>query len=235
MLKELIKKSQVDIDMALFEAELDRQVLKYMQSRQADRIGMHASELISDKFCPRRICYYEFGIVKRSEDSLSSKTLRIFLHGIATHLKYQFIFKKAGLALAVEQRFYNKFLNITATPDVIIKFMGKKYVVEIKSVNTYAFTSMKKPPKAAVAQANLYMYITSIPQAIVLCENKNTQEIKLFKIEFDLDDVRQYIERRLYVNECIAQRKLPKRLCGSVTDAKHCSCKEICFRTGVLR
>lgn len=230
MLKDLIKKSKLDVDMALFEAEMDRQILKYMQLRQVDRAGMHVSELISDEFCPRRTCYYEFGIVKRAENNFSQKTLRIFLHGIATHLKYQMIFKRAGMAVAVEQKFYDRFLNVVATPDVIIKFMGKKYIVEIKSVNAYAFDKLKAPPKGAVNQSNLYMHITAIPQAIVLCENKNTQDVKLFKLEFDPDKVRPYIERRLYVNEYIAKRKLPRRQCRSIDEAKHCSCREVCFK-----
>jgi hypothetical protein len=117
----------------------------------------------------------------------------------------------------------------------VIAFAGEHYIVEIKCYHAEHYLSLHTPPKAAVQQANLYMHLFGISLAIVLVENKNTQEFKLWVIHYDPDAVQPYLERISAVKaaqaSAAAGQGLPARVCASRWDAlaMHCPVRDICF------
>ena len=67
-------------------------------------------------------------------------------------------------------------------------------VGEIKSVNTFQFKKQKYHASGR-KQLQLYMYLTDIHDGFVLCEDKNTQEIKVYLYRFNYKEVEPYIAR----------------------------------------
>jgi CRISPR/Cas system-associated exonuclease Cas4 (RecB family) len=74
------------------------------------------------------------------------------------------------------------------------------------------------------------MYLTGIHRGILLYENKNTQEIKIFEVGYDKGLVAQLLERINYINWCYKNRKLPRRE-GKPSDSK---CKNCEFRVACI-
>ena len=74
----------------------------------------------------------------------------------------------------------------------LIRRQGLLHIFELKSIKQELFYELTEPSEEYLDQVHVYMYMTSIPRAIVFYENKNNQEIKEFAIELDqkrLDEV----------------------------------------------
>lgn len=231
-IKDIIKGAEVGKSL-IIERQLNS-LFRIDNKTRENRKGMHGSGIIvSDKdFCHREqvISFFYKGIERDIPDDLR----RIFLEGNSIHEKWQKLFVKAGIDYAIEQRGHSKDWELLFTPDAKIKLNGIKYVVEIKSVNTYQFQNMKSHPSAE-KQLQVYMHFECIPDGFVLCEDKNTQKIKVFDYRYDPLKAKPYVERLLQVKEQkdIFEKtgKLPKRICEdeNCKRAKNCSYREACF------
>lgn len=220
----------------IFEWDKNRHVLPAIEFRQGSRnAGVHASSLLaSDKdFCYReQVLSFSF---KPKGGQLSASLLRIFLEGNAIHLKWQMLFTVGGLAVAIERQGHNEESNLSYTPDAVIKLFGRLWVVEIKSMNTFAFQKLTKAPQAAIDQLSIYMMEEKVPQGIVLVEDKNNQNFRVWPIKYDPDSTRRPIKRLKIINKVApiykSRGKLPKRLCSSkdIGRAKRCQFAAECF------
>lgn len=165
-------------------------------------------------------------------------------HEMVEKEKWRKLFQENGkLALEVEKSHYAKKWGLSFTPDAIIQTLGRPFIVEIKGYRASAYENMLKIDnymgdadfKKAALQANLYMYMLDIPQAIILIENKNTQDYFLSVRRFDLELVKPYIQRLTFLKKLaeIYQEKgtLPRRICETVeeTRARNCSLRTACF------
>lgn len=201
------------------------------------RIGMHGSAVIKneDVFCYREQVLSFF--FEPNEENISPELKRVFAEGWAIHKKWQDLFELAGIAIANEYKGYSEEYELFFTPDSIIKLKNKKYVVEIKSANDIQFKMFKKAGhhEAGEKQLQLYMYFLGIPQGFVLCENKNTQEIKVFDCAYDYNTVLPFLERMKkvlrYKNKFIESGKIPKRICENANckRAGFCNYANACF------
>lgn len=224
----------------LIYAEFDRMFTKWNENK-GTRGGIHASSVIADDFCLRaQILALHY---KQELPRLSVKLLRIFLHGWQTHIKYQNLFQEMGVADMVEANNHSKNWGLHFTPDAIVRLVGKRFVVEIKSVNSHRWSQLTGPPANAVAQAQLYMHLSAIPNALVLAENKDTQDLKLWSIKYDPAYCRDYIERLQKIKFCndvfLGDGRLPKRYhtCNAVSDerAQKCPLRDVCFAAKAQR
>lgn len=204
------------------------------RENREDRTGMHGSGIIAsdDAFCYReQVLSFYF---KQFEKQIPPSLKRIFLEGWSIHEKWQMLFKKSGIAYGIEQRGYSESWQLLFTPDAIVKINGKKYIVEIKSVNTYQFKNMKSHPSAE-KQLQLYMHFCGIPRGFVLCEDKNIQEIKCFYYEYDPQKAAPFVDRMLkvikYKERYEKTGKLPKRKCNNENckRAQSCNYYDACF------
>lgn len=209
-------------------------VLDADQKDREDRVGMHGSGVIAadTEFCYRQQVLSFF--FKGFEPPIPDGLKRIFINGWYVHIKWQTLFEKAGIAIGIEQRGFSSEHKLLFTPDAIVQIGKRQYVVEIKSVNTYQFKTMKSHPSGE-KQLNLYMHMTGIPRGFVLCEDKNTQEIKIFLYEYNPDIARPYVVRMFKVRQGIQRYEetgeLPTRMCDSETckHAMNCAYKNACF------
>ena len=214
-----------------------------MEQKHGDRYGLHASAIIAsdNDFCYREQVLSLF--YKQAQGSQVAVGLkRIFEEGNYIHEKWQrlFIRGKLGVAKCMDRsRFVDEY-DLSFTPDALIKIGKKKYVVEIKSVNTFQFKNMKSHPSGR-KQLQLYMQLVGIHQGFVLAEDKNTQEFKIFYEELQeavtapfiktLDNIQKFKEsflKRKVMADGICQNASCKR-------ALKCNMRDACWKVGMGR
>lgn len=204
---------------------------------KGSREGIHVSSIIKSDtdFCLRQIVLMQF--FPHAPLPLHGKTLRIFRHGWAVHEKWQSLFQLVGIAEETEQTHFHKETGAMFTPDAIITIFKKRFLIEIKSMNTESYNSMKSVHEDARIQANMYMYLEGIRQAIILVENKDNQEYKLWVIEYEPRRIRKYVKRLedagVWLDLYKRERKLPNRHIRCALEdtpkARNCPVKDACF------
>lgn len=205
-----------------------------------ERSGLHASAIIAGE---KDFCYREqvLSLVYKmnSNHQIPIGLKRIFEEGNSIHEKWQRLFIRGGLGTAQDMdrsRFKRKY-ELSYTPDAILEIGGHQYVGEIKSVNTFQFKSMHSHPSAK-KQVLFYMWLTGIDRGFVLCEDKNTQDIKIFVYHFNYELVEEFEARleaiQVYKRRLLKEKKMVKGICNSplCKRAEKCNMKDACFNTG---
>lgn len=253
-IKSIIKSSLKDINPMndFVKIEFEKMFVKWNESKSNDRTGLHASSIIASDsdFCFReQILSFHY---KKFAVPISPKMLGVFLNGWYVHIKWQTLFEKCGVAESIEETRVSKLWNVYLTPDAVINLFGRKYIVEIKSMNTFQFKHLKGPPINAVRQCQFYMHILGIPYGIILVEDKNDQNFHSWVIEYDPIVARPFIERlykiQKYEEKFQESGKLPIGLCeilysGGKIGAKsplvrrseRCDCRKACFASKLSR
>ena len=242
------------------EVKFLRQVMTRGQETQ-ERVGLHASALIvsDNKFCVRQqvlsLLYKQL-----QGENIEVGLKRIFEEGNAIHEKWQRLFIRAGYTNAKGcdlTRYFEDF-ELTFTPDVLVKipeFFGGKMVVEIKSVNTFQFKKMTTHPSGH-KQMQFYMYLLQeqmkkkgkwngkdYTKGIVLCDDKNTQDFKVFIYDYDPMIVAPFVERceavQYYKNRVLKEHKMVSRCKGcnkpTCKTAEGCALRDACYNVGIGR
>lgn len=203
-----------------------------------ERVGLHASAIIDSdaNFCYR--CQLLSLFYKQGQGrDLPIGLLRIFAEGNAIHEKWQNMFEKTGIAIKNEARSYSEKYDLYFTPDSLVKINGKIYVVEIKSMNTFAFKHAKSHPSGQ-KQCMLYMHLLGISNGFVLADDKNSQEFEIFPVVYDHEKVLPYIERLNEIQnmkrDFVENKVAPPRKCkdANVKRALECSMRDCCFNIG---
>lgn len=204
-----------------------------------ERKGLHASAIIvsDDKFCYRQQVLSLFYKQAQGEQ-VPVNLKRIFTEGDAIHEKWQRLFIRGGYAEPLDcdrTQFADEF-DLQFTPDLICHIDGVEMVGEIKSVNSFIFKKQKNHASGK-KQLQLYMYLTGIKKGFVLCEDKNTQEIKLYIYDADYKQVEPYIARlekiQYYKHRLQDKGKLVSRheKCTGYDCkmAEQCPMREVCY------
>lgn len=233
------------------ETKFVRQMITRGQETQ-ERKGLHASAIIvsDNKFCIRQqvlsLLYKQL-----QGEQISAGLMRIFEAGNAIHEKWQRLFIRAGYGKAEDMdysQFHDEF-EVSFTPDAILKIpefnafakYDGKLICEIKSVNTFQFKKMKSH-QSGRKQMQFYMYLTGIRKGFVLCEDKNTQEFKIFLENYDPEIVKPFVERCKeikYRKQRALNGFMVKRCkgCNKYTckTAESCPMKDACYNRGIGR
>ena len=92
----------------------------------------------------------------------------------------------------------------------------------------------------ASKQVQMYMHFSGRHDGIILCEDKNTQQFKVFVVKYNPDIVSPYIERleavKYYKNRVLEEGKMVKR-CKQCTSkvckrAITCAMRDACWNCG---
>jgi hypothetical protein len=221
------------------------QFLKQLFTRgteNKERVGLHASAMIvsDNEFCVRQ---QVLSLVYKMDqgDNVPQNLKQIFAEGDAIHQKWQRLFIRGGLATPEDLDFtcFNKHWNLSYTPDAIITIGDTKYVVEIKSVNTYQFAAMEDHPSGS-KQLKFYEFLKEINNGFVLAEDKNTQNFKIFLHKRNLEAVAPFVERLDAVNYYLGRFKDENRMVKRKPDctsylckrALKCPMRDACFNRG---
>lgn len=210
------------------------------------RQGLHASAIIDsdNHFCLREQVLSLLFEMDQGEE-LPVKALQIFAAGTSIHEKWQNMIEKLsgekGNSIKLiknEARSFNEKYEIYYTPDSIVEIDGITYIMEYKSMNTYAYQSAIKsinPHPSARKQIQLYMFLTGIENGIILIEDKNSQEFMTYRVKFNYHEVLPYISRLIDVQEAkeefLDSGDLPQRICKNAKAKRACECsmKSACF------
>lgn len=243
------------------ETEFIRQVMTRGQESQ-ERVGLHASAMIvADKsFCVRQqvlsLLYRQ-----RQGEQVEVGLKRIFEEGNAIHEKWQRLFLRAGYTGVKGCDFtkYDADYELTFTPDVqvyIPEFFEGKMVCEIKSVNTFQFKHMTKQHPSGGKQMQFYMYLlqkrlkdagkwngVDYTKGFVLCEDKNTQDFKVFVEDYDKMVVAPFIEKlekvQFYKDRVLNEGKMVGKIEGcnkpNCKTAEKCPMRDACYGVGMGR
>lgn len=176
---------------------------KHLSERPEDerRGGFHPSEL-SKGFCPRELAALRLKIAKKTK-KVSPQLRRIFDNGHKFHDRMQTYTREMNIVLnhpelnnprsglAQEARLDHE-VGLTGNCDDILMIQGSWVVTDYKSSREQVFTNLVTPLKEHRNQVILYMgmikdmvNVERPMYAVVLYENKNSQEIREFKVEWD--------------------------------------------------
>ncbi len=205
-----------------------------------ERVGLHASAIIAsdNEFCYREQVLSLF--YKQSQGQhLKVELKRVFEEGNAIHEKWQRLFIRGGLGKPknMDRSTFIDEYDLSYTPDARIKLAKKKRIVEIKSMNTFAFKHATSHPSGK-KQLMFYMYLDGVKDGFVLAEDKNTQEFKIFPYIFNEKEVEPYIIRleniQKYKKRLLKNKKMVDGICknSSCKRALKCNMRDACFNIG---
>ena len=257
--KKMLKSAQTgDLRQAMLEQKLSSlfyvkrnpkeearfiQMLLEREGETQERVGLHASAMLEgDKeFCLRQQVL-SLLFKQNQNENIAPNLVRIFEEGNCIHQKWQRLFIAAGLGRPEDMdrhRFIKKY-ELSYTPDARIHIFGEDVLVEIKSMNTYAFQKAKGHPSGE-KQLNFYLCREKLDWGFVLAEDKNTQEFKVFIVKQDFEADAKYRERlkkiQITKQKFIETHKMPKGACTDCNCKKalKCNMRDACFNIGMGR
>lgn len=177
-----------------------------------------------------RAAYYELSEVSVSNKAnISAGTQRIFDVGTWWHTYIQDLLAVAGVLVGREVSVKSKRYRISGRADGIVEEDGIKYLLEIKTMNSWSFGGLTAPNENHIIQASIYADILGLDYIMFIYINKDTSALKEFKISKNnsqLVTVYQKIDVILhYVNNGIC----PARECDKRADGKGCPYQKYCF------
>lgn len=167
--------------------------------------------------CIRALVYQWRGEQVKSPDG---RMFFIFRDGELHHQAIVKQLEDAGINVTMKEApLRDKERNISGKLDALIKMNGKYYVLEIKTVNRYAFDDICRegPREEHVLQLQLYLhYVQNIfkidaKQGILLYKNKDTSRFIDFPIDYDETCSQNFFDQMKAVEKHIADKTLPER------------------------
>lgn len=145
----------------------------------------------------------------------------IFDDGNWRHLKWGWTFydmeavlgKEKFEVISMEEDVSYDPLYVAGSLDTVVRINGKKWVVDFKGANLYTWTDafMNNEPKVDhIWQLMLYMKARRIRRGLLMYENKNNQEVKVFVVEFNDDDWSEVVRWIKPVIKKLRERRLPQ-------------------------
>ena len=243
--KDLAEYNNGNMEAVLIKNRLEKLFLEDRNDK--DRYGLHASAVIAPEgeFCYRAQVLSLF-FKQDQGHQLPIKSLKIFKQGNAMHDKWYSMFRASHIDIAIERTLWIPEYDLSFTIDAIVKILGKEYIMDIKSQNSFTFTKTKGHPKGET-QVNFYLWAYShytgkpYKNGFVLVDNKNDSEIKVVPVKYDPDKAAPYIERLKTIQEFKQTFKeehiMPKRECpnSECKRASKCVMRSACFNTGIGR
>jgi CRISPR/Cas system-associated exonuclease Cas4 (RecB family) len=190
--------------------------LNKRQERERDE-KLHISELGKSK----KEIFKRFISTDEKPDKPEPQLQRIFDNGNFMHQRYYKYFAEMGILRAIEIKAVDNDL-FSGTADCILSEKdGKPWLVDLKSCNSWVFKKLLDMKPEHKIQILFYMYFLNIEQGMVLYENKDDQNIKIFKIYLDSDN-RNKVEKMIAdlrrIKESIDKNIIPDDLIND--DAK---------------
>lgn len=220
------------------------------QTRNPDRATMnfHPS---GDCLKCERLLYYERDVnTPAMEDAPDARLQSIFKLGSSTHAMIQAWFsamsemdgfpKLVENEMRIEGGCFEGY-GVGGYIDSVVTFPDseERIPIEIKTCNDYVFNHLNGPKPEHRLQVGCYIAYLEAPFGIVLYYNKNTSEMKEFRV--DPVDLSNVLIRWSNVRHAIASGDMSGLSCGcKVGDEKDrkfswCPAKSICMRQKIMK
>ena len=221
--------------------ELETEMIMAQAKQDRVRTGLHLSAILAsdNEFCYREQVLSLFYHMHQGEN-INVDLMRIFGAGTFIGEKWQRLFIRGELGGPKDMdisRFRPEF-DLSYTPDATITLGNKKYICEIKSMNTFQFQKATSHPSGR-KQLRMYMFLDKVKHGFVLVEDKNTQKFKVFPEvygeTFTKEDIIPYIDRLKIIQEYKQvfqeEKKMPDRICPNATckRAMECNMRGACW------
>ena len=183
---------------------------QYRKQERMMRNKLHPSTI---GMCQRKIVF-DMMMVPKVEPS--DRLIRIFENGHAMHDRYQKLFLEMGILEEGEMKIRKG--DISGSVDALIKVKnfncpdGEEMLVELKSASEYSFKWMKEnntPKTEHRAQLQFYMHLSGVKKGIIMVENKDSQEIWEYPMEYDEAYASKLEQKALWCIDLAKGRKLP--------------------------
>jgi len=180
--------------------------------------------------CERQAFYKLKGVPQ--ETSRDFKSRLIAMGGNSIHKKFEDLFRNMGILVDSEKLIFHSTYPFLGFVDAIIKIDDETYIVEIKSINKEGFGKLNKPHEEHVLQVKMYMLIMNIKKAIIFYENKDSQDLKEFRVDLNPEFESWFNEKMNRILAYYKENKIPARICATEVDGKYqwCPYAKYCFQ-----
>jgi len=154
---------------------------------------------------------------------LSARIQRIFDNGNYLEYRMKKYFERLGILIKREVPCKLENPYISGRIDFILKHPKLKIILlELKSIKNSGFEGLNGPSETHAIQAQTYLHLNKlgIDTGYVLYENKDTQELKCFRVDKDEDKFNAILERCYKIMNLT---QMPK-LC---TGEYYCDCRKV--------
>lgn len=235
----------------LFKLDLDLMFNSWNQGKPMRTGYPHASNIlaIDSEFCLRKLvlmALYPDEAERPAVKPWDGHQNAVFLNGWTLHEKYQDLFKRFGRVIYTNEKpeldltHFDDERLLFFSPDAIIEHCNEVMPVEIKGYKHSTFEKLDESgpaPEAAHHQVNLYMHLLGLQHALILVEDKDTQEFKVWCVTYNRQLVQPYLDRIYKFKGALARAKQqgaepPARVCRSSGDrlAQKCEMCRFCFQ-----
>lgn len=233
------------LDYRLINDLFNEFVAAFQQANSRRDRWIHASDLLGG--CPRAL-YYRLREVPETNEKVSLKPqvymifdVGTFFHRYIQNLLRQYLKSSIDAAFDFkdEVKVFNEDLRLTGHADGLLTFElgGTKFILEIKTMNNFAFARAVKANSASenhLYQASVYAKELKADGIIFIYVNKDTSEMREY-VHYKRDyvdlqnDAYEKIER---INQAVDDGIEPKRMCKIPTEDRALGCVHCnhCFR-----
>jgi len=189
--------------------------------------------------CPRQWFYAFTGGVMREENT-DAVGVAGMAYGTEAHARIQKVFRDTGILVEEERKVVTDdqpdMPPIFGYADLIIKWQGEEAVGEIKTTTTESYVSKKAKSTPAgyhLIQLLIYMKVLGLNKGFFLYENKNTQQLLIMPVTWNVDNKKLVEDTFDWMNKVYAnwqEGTLPQRpfkseksvVCKTCPFKKHC-------------
>lgn len=185
----------------------------YKEKHKRDTRPMRKLHPSTIGMCQRKIVFDMLMVPKEMPEN---RLMRIFQNGHSMHERYENLFRDMGILVQNEMKIESD--DISGHTDAWIRIYsldapeGVDYLVELKSAYSKSFEWMVKnnsPKKEHKEQLTFYMHLSGIHKGILFVENKDTQELWEYPMEYNPELGRQLEEKARWCISLAKERVLP--------------------------
>lgn len=131
----------------------------------------------------------------------------------------------------VEVELENKEHMIAGHFDGILRIGGDYCIIDYKSMHANNFSRLTEPLNKHIIQVSIYLWLSSLNHGFLLYENKDSQKIKLFQVDYDQKLIDKILKRSDGLRKIISNKKLPKRpFEKDSSQCRSCELRSICWK-----
>jgi len=201
--------------------------LEYSYAKEARsysrKLGVYHPSSLKPKVCRRSLFYDRKGIEPKRSSSFRDRKLfklgHVIHDGIQATLERIFPDFEGEVTVAFEP------LEIYGHADGVLR--EEDWVIELKSIGDASYKVLVRPVKDHIYQVHCYMVALDIPRTQLLYINRNTGDMRLFRVEFD-EAIWDEIVEIIRVNEEAIKNNVPPEGVNKAYTCRGCKFNYYC-------